>query len=493
MRIDNIIRYRPMYLHLFVFLFFLGINPFLFSTEVEDEIEMLREAFNKILEYKEGDIAPETLYKEVTSKMKDKDYAWHNIKDDKAEVGVYLHIWRIKSLFLIGEIDSAQIWFNGDKEEKTHKPKEGKIIEILSLTDKTDDFTKNLCIVPYSDKLSNCSKECMCIYLDEKYDNLDFLKEENLSENFVNIKIQIDNGLNEAIQIDRKSYAREDAEKKIKVLLSPPFANFTKYTDYSLDDEVDEIMEYYFTKARENRLDILREKFDNKETDLLVFDQEGDINGERTYYYLKSHIPLVPRYSDRNIFQLYQLYVGTQENKNKYKYLTRYSFNLLDTHKNKGKNKDIYLRWNNKWQMAELPEKGHIFLLFPKSYIYQGNQKSAFKIGPHNLFTRDPLNIKRMKDDGIRIQKNIDQEYAENYYGITSGKLFNQDNPKTPEIEGYVEVVPVEIIFTDGEELELELSEDFEEYEEDKRKIDKEQKRFWGVMLVCIAFLLLPL
>ena len=143
--------------------------------------------------------------------------------------------------------------------------------------------------------------------------------------------------------------------------------------------------------------------------------------------------------------------------------------------------------------MAELPEKGHIFLLFPKSYIYQGNQKSAFKIGPHNLFTRDPLNIKRMKDDGIRIQKNIDQEYAENYYGITSGKLFNQDNPKTPEIEGYVEVVPVEIIFTDGEELELELSEDFEEYEEDKRKIDKEQKRFWGVMLVCIAFLLLPL
>jgi len=489
MKTKKIKNYYFIYFSTFFLIFFSSDNSLLLSNEIDDEVDMFRKQFNDILEY-END--PSALYQEVDGLMKNKRYAWKNVKEENPEISIYFTIWRIKALFLMGHIDSSKIWYNESKNNDN----------IISLAEKTDNFKKYLCVKPISSQLSSCDEGCMCNSLKEKYDNLDFLLEENLSQYFTSIKIQIDNGLGKPIPIDRKTYARTTVEKKgkevseaIKILLRPPIGKFTKYTEYALDDEREEIVKYYFTKARKNRLHILQERFDNQMADSLIFNKKENFNGETTHLYIKPHIPLIPRSNDRSILQFYQLYVKDKNSDGKINYLSRYSFNIMDEQKNRGKSKDIYLRWNNEWEMAELQETGKIFLLIPKDFIYQSNGKSAFKIGAHELFTRDKKKIENRKKAGITVQRNIDQEYPVNYHEIQNQPgVFKYDNEETPNvIEGYVEVVPVEVLWVEGGEINLELTKDLEEYQGAKKEIEKEEKRLIGVMLACIVILLLPL
>tara|TARA_B100001142_G_C14314809_1_gene648052 strand:+ start:566 stop:1924 length:1359 start_codon:yes stop_codon:yes gene_type:complete len=433
------------------------VTPLLSSS-----ISNLRTNFNEsIIIYEDL----EQLQKAITD-AKDKN----NGSNFSSLIDAYITIWDIKLSFLNGEIERSR-----------------SLLDTLSI--KTKQFTEILCRKPYYKEIKDCNekKDCYCStqeslisYLDPKFDNLDFLKDDNFYNYFTDVAVEVDNGNSEPIPIKEIAHVMTPSYKPVKVLLDPPNIQISSMK-YDLGSSKKYIIDYYFNKSRENIIRDLEQDFRDNKTRKLEFYNAYEVGIEDSnHYFLYKNIPRTPISTSVDKNSLYYKMYLKEDGEVSY----RYSFNLKEKKAKKKKTIDrtttVLIRWDSSWAMQKWRDLSKIFLLFPVLYVDDYANMALFEVDDIMI-----SNKKELKD--IEVSKSISEINLED---------FNVSDGEVEELIGdnqLVKVVKLDYPYESDGTISLDFTDKYadEIYQNQSKELKRQRNYLIYTIIGSIALLIL--
>ncbi len=401
------------------------------------------------------------LYKAVENDI-DENLGWGYDE----EVAIFLQIWKIKSYFISGNIDSSKSFYNNLRE--------------MTVVDESA-WGNYLYHEPYSDDMIACQNtSCMCKKINIRNNNLDILHPDLFNQHFKDLRVEFGNNESKVLKIDRRSEVRGEADKdgnreRVVLLIDPPNAVY-KDMKYSSDFSDEELLEYYFINAKRYRLNNLEDDYIKRDpvSYPLQFIDSYTITSDLDPYWSKKikYLPTVTTYHIDDANKTYYKFYVRDGSSIK----SRYSYALIedefdeeyeDESKTKKDTLSLLIPWDDTWKMHEIKEEGRVVFVVPSRYV------EAFKV--------DGINIK----EKLRLREN---------YDIIISDDPNQELLDKYDLDDRAEHISVyEIIYPFNAEnygeIEIEFTKNYTLYNEEKEKISWERRFLYFCFLVCMGAL----
>ena len=402
------------------------------------------------------------LLKNIRNYLKSDDL----VNNGKEEI--YLKMWEIKALFYEGKIDSSLIKYEDFK---------------LNINNGSYNKLKKLPFYSYILNESK-SKDCMVNNLSEdvlKIWNLEILNSKQFSKHFSDFDLLIGKNIKDYTIIpdehEQKILIKDISGKKVMYSIFPPLIQSDEYRLEEYD--IDVVLEHEFNLAKQNRLKFLQQQV-KKPIRFINYNDKI-----KKYTCKLDFLPIINSRSKSGVVDqvhdFYKLYIHD------YVKTERYTFQLNKKTSSSNDNL-ILINWDKEnWIMHEDFDENKIEISIPDYY-----QKSVkVSIEGRNLKTLDEIED-YSDEERIKVRRKGHQNISDfDKWEIDQSNFNFQDmNVYQTEMSDSMLVDRLEIIAdTTFTTLNIQVSNNYETYNKDKKQINFFTRVFYSSLFIAIVAL----